>query len=101
MTYEKVTENVYAITDGSTRGNVAAVVLPSEIIFVDSGMSLPIIKKFREELEAETGKKTSTLVITHPHGDHFLGNQVFKDCRIISSKITKERIVSYWIGIVT
>ena len=47
MTYEKVTENVYAITDGSTRGNVAAVVLPSEIIFVDSGMSLPIIKKFR------------------------------------------------------
>ncbi len=93
MTYEKVTENVYAITDGSTRGNVAAFVLPSEIIFVDSGMSLPIIKKFREELEKETGKKVSTLVITHTHGDHVFGNQVFSDCRIIASKHTKERMV--------
>ena len=93
MTYEKVTENVYAITDGSTRGNVAAFVLPSEIIFVDSGMSLPIIKKFREELEKETGKKASTLVITHTHGDHVFGNQVFSDCRIIASKHTKERMV--------
>jgi len=94
MTYEKVTENVYAITDGSTRGNVAAFVLPSEIIFVDSGMSLPLMRKFREELEKETGKKTSTLVITHTHGDHVFGNQVFSDCRIISSKHTKERMVS-------
>jgi len=93
LTYEKVTENVYAITDGSTRGNVAAFVLPSEIIFVDSGMSLPIIKKFREELEKETGKKVSTLVITHTHGDHVFGNQVFSDCRIIASKHTKERMV--------
>ncbi|MBK5112314.1 MAG: MBL fold metallo-hydrolase [Candidatus Heimdallarchaeota archaeon] len=94
MTYEKIIENVYAITDGSTRGNVAAFVLPSEIIFVDSGMSLPIIKKFREELEKETGKKVSTLVITHTHGDHVFGNQIFKDCRIIASKHTKERMVS-------
>ncbi|NHJ33141.1 MAG: MBL fold metallo-hydrolase [Asgard group archaeon] len=94
MTYEKVTENVYAITDGSTRGNVAAFVLPSEIVFVDSGMSLPIIRKFREELEKETGKKVSTLVITHTHGDHVFGNQVFSDCRIISSKHTKARMVS-------
>lgn len=94
MTYEKVTENVYAIIDGSTRGNVAAFVLPSEIIFVDSGMSLPIIRKFREELEKETGKKVSTLVITHTHGDHVFGNQVFSDCRIIASKHTKERMIS-------
>ena len=93
MTYEKITDNVYAITDGSTRGNVAAVVLPSEIIFIDSGMNLPIIKKFREELEKETGKKTSTLIITHTHFDHVAGNKVFKDCRIIASKHTKERMI--------
>jgi glyoxylase-like metal-dependent hydrolase (beta-lactamase superfamily II) len=93
MTYEKITENVYAITDGSTRGNVAAIELPSEIIFVDSGMSLPIVKKFKEELEKETGKKTTTLVITHTHFDHVAGNIAFKDCRIIASKDTRQRMV--------
>ena len=92
MSYEKIAENVYAITDGSTRGNVAAFVLPSQIVFIDSGMYLPVIKEFREKLEAETGRKTSTLVITHPHGDHIYGTKAFEDCRIVSSKETSDRI---------
>ncbi|MGC9779118.1 MAG: MBL fold metallo-hydrolase [Candidatus Heimdallarchaeota archaeon] len=92
MSYEKVAENVYAITDGSTRGNIAAFVLPSQIVFIDSGMYLPLIKEFREKLEEETGRKTSALVITHPHGDHIYGTKVFSDCRIISSKETSDRI---------
>jgi glyoxylase-like metal-dependent hydrolase (beta-lactamase superfamily II) len=93
MTYEKVTDNVYAITDGSTRGNVCAFVLPSQIVFVDTGMHIPIIKQFREELEKETGKKTSTLLITHVHGDHIFGNQVFSDCKIIANKDTYNRFI--------
>lgn len=90
MSIEKVKENVYAITDGSTRGNVAAFVLPKQIVFVDSGMHIPLMKKFREHIEQETGKKASVLFITHEHGDHVFGNQIFEDCEIITSEFTHE-----------
>ncbi|MFW9923665.1 MAG: MBL fold metallo-hydrolase [Candidatus Thorarchaeota archaeon] len=93
MTIEKVVDNVYAITDGSTRGNVAAIVLPSQIIFIDSGMNIPIIKDFRKKLEKDTGKKASTLIITHQHSDHIFGNQVFEDCKIITSKKTYDQML--------
>lgn len=93
MVYEKITENVYAITDGSTRGNVAALELPNQIVFVDTGMHIPLMKEFREKLEKETGKKTTALLITHPHGDHVFGNQIFEDCKIIASKNTYEQMV--------
>ncbi len=93
MSIEKVKESVYAITDGSTRGNVAAYVLPSQIVFVDSGMHIPLIKKFREHIERETGKKASILFITHAHGDHVFGNQIFEDCKIITSELTHEAMV--------
>ncbi|HUT82077.1 MAG TPA: MBL fold metallo-hydrolase [Candidatus Bathyarchaeia archaeon] len=92
MNIKKVTENVYAIDDGSTRGNVAAYVLPSQILAIDSGMHLPILKSFREKLEADTGKKFTTLIITHTHGDHVFGNKIYKDCQIIASKKTNERM---------
>ncbi|TET76618.1 MAG: MBL fold metallo-hydrolase, partial [Candidatus Heimdallarchaeota archaeon] len=89
----KIKENVYAITDGSTHGNVAAYVLPSQIVFVDSGMHIPLIKKFREHIERETGKKASVLFITHAHGDHVFGNQIFEDCEIITSELTHKAMV--------
>ncbi|MHA1515527.1 MAG: MBL fold metallo-hydrolase [Candidatus Heimdallarchaeaceae archaeon] len=88
-----IKDNVYAITDGSTRGNVAAYVLPSQIVFVDSGMHIPLIKKFREHIERETGKKASVLFITHAHGDHVFGNQIFEDCEIITSELTHKAMV--------
>jgi glyoxylase-like metal-dependent hydrolase (beta-lactamase superfamily II) len=93
MSIEKVKENVYAITDGSTRGNVIAYVLPSQIVFVDSGMHIPLIREFREHIERETGKKASILFITHAHGDHVFGNQIFEDCEIITSELTHEAMV--------
>ena len=93
MSIEKVKENVYAITDGSTRGNVTAYVLPTQIVFVDSGMNIPLMKKFREHIEKETGKKASVLFITHAHGDHVFGNQIFEDCEIITSKHTHKLMI--------
>jgi len=93
LVYQKVTENVYAIVDGSTVGNICAFELPSQLIFVDSGMSLPIIKEFRETLEKETGKKTTNLLLTHYHPDHTFGNQIFKDCKIIAHRSTKQRMI--------
>ena len=93
MSIEKVRENVYAITDGSTACNVTAYVLSSQIVFVDSGMNIPLMKKFRTHIEEETGKKATTLFLTHEHGDHVFGNQVFEDCEIIASEYTHEAMV--------
>ncbi len=93
MSIEKIKENVYAITDGSTRGNVTAYVLPTQIVFVDSGMNIPLIKQFREYIEEETGKSASTLLITHEHGDHVFGNQIFEDCDIITSEFTHQEMI--------
>ncbi|MCK4896790.1 MAG: MBL fold metallo-hydrolase, partial [Candidatus Heimdallarchaeota archaeon] len=74
-------------------GNVTAYVLPTQIVFVDSGMHIPMIKQFREHVEQETGKKASVLFITHEHGDHVFGNQVFEDCEIITSELAKEAMI--------
>ena len=93
MSIEKIKDNVYAITDGSTHVNVTAYVLPTQIVFVDSGMHIPLIKKFREHIERETGKKASVLFITHAHGDHVFGNQIFEDCEIITSELTHKAMV--------
>ncbi len=92
MDIKEVTENVFAIDDSSTRGNIAAYVLPTQIIAIDSGMHIPIVKSFREKLEADTGKKFTILIITHTHGDHVFGNQIYKDCQIIASKNTEDRM---------
>ncbi|MEA2071035.1 MAG: MBL fold metallo-hydrolase [Asgard group archaeon] len=92
MNLEQITKNVYAITDGSTIGNVAAFVTDNNIIIIDSGMNIPKMKEFRKELEKVTGKETTKLVLTHFHGDHVFGSQVFSDCDIIASKPTMKRM---------
>ncbi|MFX1538556.1 MAG: MBL fold metallo-hydrolase, partial [Promethearchaeota archaeon] len=68
MQYEKVNENVFAIVDGTTRGNVAAFVLPTKVVMIDSGMNLPIIREFRKKVEEVSGKKVEMLILTHFHG---------------------------------
>ncbi len=85
MIIEKITENVYSVTDGSTRGNITALILPNQCIFIDTGMDIPKMKEFREYVEAQADKDASILFITHEHGDHVFGNQIFEDCRIITS----------------
>ncbi|MBD3190902.1 MAG: MBL fold metallo-hydrolase [Candidatus Heimdallarchaeota archaeon] len=89
---EKVTDNIFAVVDRSTIGNVAAFVLPSKIAVIDSGMNIPLVKKFREHVEKESNKKTEILILTHFHGDHIFGNQVFSDCRIIATKPLADRM---------
>ncbi len=91
MGYKKVKENIYFYTDPNFYDVVAgAIELPTKLVMIDTGINLLEIKEFREWVEKTTGKKFEILFITHFHGDHSLGNQVFSDCRIISPKIHLE-----------
>jgi len=65
----------------------------------DTGTNIRKAKIFKEEIEKKTDKKIEIVINSHYHGDHFIGNQVFSDARIISSEITQKRIqegVSKW-----
>ncbi|NHJ47479.1 MAG: MBL fold metallo-hydrolase [Asgard group archaeon] len=87
MTYEKLTENIYVYrNNGYYDVTVGAIVLPSKVVMIDTGMSKEEAKEFRDHVEKETGKKCEVLFITHFHGDHIRGIQAFSDCRIIVSE---------------
>lgn len=96
MVFEKVNENLYLLIDESYYDTIScAIVLPSRLIMVDSGIHVPKMKEFRKYVEKETGKTFDTLILTHHHSDHVTGNQVFSDCRIIATKTVAQKIKSW------
>ncbi|MHA1221581.1 MAG: MBL fold metallo-hydrolase [Candidatus Heimdallarchaeota archaeon] len=91
MGFEQISDNIFITTDETFFDVVAgAIVLPTKIVMIDSGINIGEIKKFRTWVEETTGKKFEFLVCTHFHGDHTLGNQVFSDCKIIAPEIHLE-----------
>jgi glyoxylase-like metal-dependent hydrolase (beta-lactamase superfamily II) len=93
MKIEKVSDSVYADTTGEGNGNFGAIVLPSFVVAVDTSMFPTLAQGFRSEIEGRTGKRTAVLLLTHFHADHVFGNQVYNDCKIISSKELKEKML--------
>lgn len=62
------------------------------MVAVDSSMYPSVAKKFRIFIERTVGTTVKKLVLTHYHGDHVFGNQIFKDCDIISSRSLATRM---------
>ncbi|MBN1330174.1 MAG: MBL fold metallo-hydrolase [Candidatus Heimdallarchaeota archaeon] len=91
MVFEKINEHIYLTRDESFYDVVSgAIVLPTQLVMIDTGIHLGKMKEFREWVEKETGKQFKVLFITHFHGDHTFGNQIFSDCRIISPTIQSD-----------
>jgi glyoxylase-like metal-dependent hydrolase (beta-lactamase superfamily II) len=90
---EKVSKSVYADTSGDGMSNFGAIALPSFVVAIDASMFPSLAQEFRKQVENETGKKFTQLVLTHFHADHVFGNQVFKDCVITSSKALKDKMI--------
>jgi len=88
MTLTKISERVYADMDGTNGGNYGAIVLDSEIIFVDAGMIHHFTQKAREFLEKEHNLPVRKMVLTHHHSDHILGAQGLGEVVIMSSTKT-------------
>jgi len=100
MKLEQVTPSVWAITDGSTFGNVGCIRLPEGIVVVDTGMAPPLAQKFRDLIHQQVGTPVTHVILTHIHSDHIFGAQAFKDCHIIGSAalaaIYAERMQDTW-----
>jgi len=93
MGFEKISDKVHLFIDnGFYDAIVGAIELPNQLLLIDTGQHIPNMRKFREKLEKETGKKFTIVILTHFHGDHTLGNQLFTDCRIIAAKPVFERM---------
>lgn len=92
MKAEKISDHVYVDTSGEGRGNIGAIELPSYTLVVDSTMFPTTARGFRTSLESQTKSPIRKLVLTHCHADHVLGNQIFRDCEIVSSNTLKKRM---------
>jgi glyoxylase-like metal-dependent hydrolase (beta-lactamase superfamily II) len=100
MKLEQVSPSVWAITDGSTFGNVGCIKLPEGIIVVDTGISPPLAQEFRNLIHQQVGTLVTDVVLTHYHSDHIFGAQIFRDCNLIGSKalaaLYAERMQDAW-----
>ncbi|MFQ6053769.1 MAG: MBL fold metallo-hydrolase [Candidatus Bathyarchaeia archaeon] len=72
MRLDKVSERVYANTEGETGGNVGIILLGDGVAAVDA--QYPV-----------SG-------LTHYHGDHVFGAKAFEDCEIVAHRLLKGKM---------
>lgn len=85
MKAHRISDRTFADTSGEGRGNIGAIELQNYTIIIDSTLFPSTATTFRKSLETQIKSPIQKLVLTHYHADHVFGNQVFKDCEIISS----------------
>ncbi len=92
MHFEQPSKNVIWTNEGF--GNAVAIDT-GKLYFIDSMANRNTMRKFREKVESVFNKKAHALLLTHHHGDHIFGNQLFKDLPIISSHKTREILIDW------
>lgn len=97
FTVERLADGVYAaiIKEGQGAWSNAGIVNVGEATLVFDTTSLPAaalnLRRIAEEL---TGNEIQYVVNSHWHGDHIMGNQVFRDAAIFSTTKTREKIAA-------
>lgn len=66
--------------------NLTCIALEDSLVFVDTGRRDTLATKFREDMERRFNKKTSHLLITHYHFDHYGAMAAFKDVEIVAAQ---------------
>ncbi|HOJ89177.1 MAG TPA: MBL fold metallo-hydrolase [Pseudothermotoga sp.] len=89
---QKINERVFVIgSEGSA--NVVVAVQPKGVIIVDTSLFSEKAQKIRDFVENVLKREIQFLVNTHYHPDHTFGNIVFENKSIISSSLTREKIM--------
>lgn len=100
---EKIAENTYVfigkkeffnVDNGGNISNSAFIVSEDGVIVIDTGSSSKYGEQMIKAIKTVTNKPIVTIVNTHHHPDHFLGNSAFKDVKILATKYTKDDITN-------
>jgi len=91
MMLNRVSERVYANTEGKAGANVGIIVLESGVAAVDSQYPASGTD-FRRSISTLIQKPVTHLLLTHYHEDHVFGNQAFEDCEIVAHRLVKEKM---------
>lgn len=92
---EKVSEGIYAAIakdGGGAIGNAGFIDLGDKTIVFDTFNTQQAAEDLRNIAESITNRPVSWVINSHFHGDHIRGNQVFKDCNIVSSQTTLQQM---------
>lgn len=87
-----ITKNIVTTYPSSLCGNVTCINTNEGLIFVDAGLLVNKVKKFKQEMERKFDKKTIFLILTHNHSDHIFGMKSFLDIPIIATDTCKKII---------
>lgn len=91
MKLDRVSERVYANTEGKTGGNVGIITCQRRVVAVDSMYPVPGAN-FKNSIQSLTKKPITHLLLTHVHNDHILGSQAFVEADIVSHFRLKEKM---------
>lgn len=86
----RLTDSIWDYAPSEKSSHLSFIDFNAYLVMVDTGMDVDKTKEFRKFAEKITDKKFRYVIITHYHGDHTFGTNVFKDCDIISTQATKD-----------
>lgn len=98
---ERISERVFVLlgpvqhANRSNQGymiNATAIVGDDGVILVDSGGSHDVGLHIANAVRNITTKPVTHVIITHPHGDHYLGNTAFPQASIVSSEACRKLV---------
>jgi cyclase len=92
---EKVSDGIFAAIakdGGGALGNAGFVDLGGKTLVFDTFNTQQAAEDLRNLAENITNQPVSWVINSHFHGDHIRGNQVFKDCTIVSSQTTLQQM---------
>lgn len=78
--------------NGGNIVNTGFILADDAVIVIDSGPSFQYAREMRAAIAKVTDKPIGTLLITHFHPDHFLGNQAYQDVPILALEKTVKGI---------
>jgi glyoxylase-like metal-dependent hydrolase (beta-lactamase superfamily II) len=102
FTLEEVADGVYAaiaVRGKAAFSNAGIIDLGDRTVVFDAFETPIAAQDLRRAAESLTGHPVTTLVISHAHDDHWLGDQAFAGATIISTHEVREQILESAAGI--
>jgi quinoprotein relay system zinc metallohydrolase 1 len=82
----------FSVKNGGNIVNTAFIVTNAGVVVIDTGPTKLYGEQLRAAIAKITNKPIARVFITHPHPDHFLGSQAFKDVGIFAVPKSAEMI---------